>query len=332
MRLPVHLAATAVYLPRRRVPAEELDEQLGWKPGTAYERNRVRHRYFVSDDETASFMGSTALAEAMDKAGCKAWDLDAILFTGVMSEQPMPSTAILIHKRLGCRVSGTTCLDVNASCAGFLKATEIAASGIHSGLWRRVGVVSVELSSKGLRWDDPDTCTLFGDGAAAAIFEAPEGGSDGAILAIRSETYSGGADFCQMRAGGSRFNVRTPPEEFEDYLFQMKSRPLLRLVQQQFPRFLEEILAEARDQHHAPVRLVIPHQASAVGLAFLAKQLEHHQIPHLDILSEFGNQVSASIPFALHHSIARNLLHRGDTALLVGTAAGVTFSATLLNY
>lgn len=312
-----------MYVPKQAVSAADLDARLGVAPGTCLAQNGVAMRYFVDETESASMMGAAAIERALAAASLDVSSLDAILFSGVMSEQPMPSTAILIHQRLGARTSGTACFDINASCAGFLRGMEMAAAGIQSGLWKRVAVVAVELSSKGLRWNDLDTCTLFGDGAAAAIFESSK--DDSAILAIRSETLSQGADLCQMRAGGSRYNVRTPPPEFDDYLFAMKGRPLLRLVQQHFPAFLRELL-------EAPVQLVIPHQASAVGLAFLRKELAAYEVPAIEILPSFGNQVSASIPFALHHAISTGVLKRGDTALLVGTAAGVTMNGIVFRY
>ncbi|MBM3767571.1 MAG: beta-ketoacyl-ACP synthase III [Acidobacteria bacterium] len=324
MSLSIRIAGVGVYVPKQAVSAADLDARLGVAPGTTLAQNGVAMRYFAHEDETASFMGAAAIERALLQSSLDVSCLDAILFSGVMSEQPMPSTAILIHQRLGARAQGTACFDINASCAGFLRGMEMAAAGIQSGIWKRVAVVSVELSSKGLRWSDFDTCTLFGDGAAAAVFEASNDAS--AILAIRSETLSQGADLCQMRAGGSRFNVRTPPPEFDDYLFAMKGRPLLRLVQQNFPRFLGELLTET------PVQLVIPHQASAVGLAFLRKELAPHGLPAIEILPSFGNQVSASIPFALHHAIASGALKRGDTALLVGTAAGVTMNGIVFRY
>jgi 3-oxoacyl-[acyl-carrier-protein] synthase-3 len=331
MRLPIRLAGSGVYIPRQVVTAADLDSRLGLAPGTALARNGVAGRHFADESETASMMGAAAIERALAAAGMEAASLDAILFSGVMSEQPMPSTAIIIHQRLGCRAERTTCFDINASCAGFLKGMETAATGILAGLWRRAAVVAVEIASKGLRWDDLDTCTLFGDGAAAAIFEQSHDGAAGEILAVRSQTFSEGAELCQMRAGGSRFNVRTPPPCFDDYLFSMKGRPLLSLVQKHFPAFLDELIEESL-RLDAPVKLVVPHQASAIGLAFLRKQLARHGLAAIDILAEFGNQVSASIPFALHHAICRRRLQRGDIALLVGTAAGVSMNGILLRY
>ena len=313
------------------VTASDLDVRLNLPPGSTLARNGVATRYFADETETASMMGSMALQRALAAASLEAASLDAIIFSGAMSEQPMPSTAILIHQRLRCRVEDTTCFDINASCAGFLKGIEIATSGLATGLWRRTAIVAVEIASKGLRWEDTDTSTLFGDGAAAAIFEHASENDSSEILAIRNQTFSDAADLCEMRAGGSRFNVRTPPLNEDDYLFSMKGRRLLTLVQKHFPAFLDELIKTSA-RLDAPVSLVIPHQASQIGLAFLMKQLAAHSLPAIDILAEFGNQVSASIQFALHHAICRGQLRRGQTALLIGTAAGVTMNGVLLRY
>jgi 3-oxoacyl-[acyl-carrier-protein] synthase III len=322
MILPVRLEGTGAYLPAEIVSAEELDRRLGVAPGTVLARNGVRKRHFAGPEETASAMAAEAVRRALAAAGLSVESLDAIVFAGVMSEQPMPSTAVLIHRRLGARADGVTCLDVNASCAGFMKGLEMAGAGIACGLWRQVAVVAAELSSKGLRWEDLDTCTLFGDGAAAAIVGAAANGSG--ILAVRNATYSEGAELSEMRAGGSRFNMRTPPGSADDYLFAMDGRALLRLVRRHFPAFLDELLRH-------PVDVVIPHQASAAGLALLRKHLAGRAAV-VDVLEETGNQVSVSIPYALDCAVRRGQLQRGQTALLVSTAAGVMFSGMVIRY
>lgn len=326
MQIPVRLLGTGAYLPAECVTAAQLDQRLGLAPGTALARNGVWTRYFVNETETASAMSESAIRQALGEAGLAASDLDAILFSGVMSEQPMPCTAVLIHKRLGGRNEGVTCFDINASCGGFLKGLEVAAAGIQCGLWRRAAVVAAELASKGLRWDDPDTCTLFGDGAAAAVL-GPAADGEG-IVVSRAATWSEGSPLSAMVAGGSRYNMRTPPPDPDDYLFTMHGRALLRLIQTHFSPFLEELLLPE-------VRLIVPHQASAVGLAFLRKHLANRRLPApavIDILRETGNQVSVSVPFALDRAIRTGALRRGDTALLLCTAAGVAFSGVVLRY
>jgi 3-oxoacyl-[acyl-carrier-protein] synthase-3 len=330
MSWPVRILGTGAVQPATVVTAEDLDRRLGQPAGSCLARNGVRARHFVDASDTASAMSAAAIERALAAAGLLSVDLDAILFSGVMSEQPMPSTAVLIHRRLGARSEGVTCFDINASCVGFLKACEVAANGIAAGLWRRVAVVAAELASKGLNWNDLDTCTLFGDGAAAAILGRAEASDGSAFLAIRSALYSEGAEASVMAAGGSRFNIRTPPPSPDDYLFHMHGHRLLRLTQQHLPEFLEDLLTAAPD-----VALIVPHQASAIGLAFLQRLLAERgtpSLPFVDILAEKGNQVSASLPTALDRAIRTHRLERGSTALLIATGAGLALSGIVLRY
>ena len=325
MFLSVRLLGSGAFIPDCRVTADDLDRKLGLKPGTALARNGVRTRYFANETETASVMSARAIQQALEAAGLSADDLDAILFSGVMSEQPMPATAVLIHKQLRCGNAAMTCFDINASCIGFLKGFEIAANAIHNGMWRRVAIVAAEIASKGLNWKDTDTCTLFGDGSGAVILGPST--DDSGILVSRSMTVSEGSDLCVMRAGGSRYNMRTPPPDELDYLFAMNGRGVLRLIRSELPPFYESVLADAGGD----VSLIVPHQASAVGLAYFRKVLAR-KIPVIEILSEYGNQVSASLPVALDRAIRKNAIQRGDKVMLLGTAAGLAMSGIVFRY
>ena len=49
-----------------------------------------------------------------------------------------------------------------------------------------------------------------------------------------------------------------------------------------------------------------------------------------DILADYGNQVSASLPTALDHAVRTGRLGPGRTALLLGTGAGVARAALVM--
>jgi 3-oxoacyl-[acyl-carrier-protein] synthase-3 len=335
MFLPVRIWGTGTVLPAQCVTAEELDARLDLPPGTTLSRNGVRTRFFACEEETSSAMSAAAIREALEAAGLDTGALDAILFSAVMSEQPLPSTAVRIHQRLEGVRNDVVCFDVNASCAGFFKLLELAAHGIHAGSWRCVAIVAAEIASKGLNWSDLDTCTLFGDGAAAAILGPAADGEVAGIVAARHVTISEGFDLSSMRAGGSRYNVRTPPPRHDDYLFAMNGRGLLRLTDSHLPQFVDALMNDAGDE----LSLIVPHQASSIGLAYLRRLRDAHlprpggePIPIVEILPEFGNQVSASMPTALDRAIRSGMLQRGQTALLIGTAAGLALCGIVLRY
>jgi 3-oxoacyl-[acyl-carrier-protein] synthase-3 len=51
---------------------------------------------------------------------------------------------------------------------------------------------------------------------------------------------------------------------------------------------------------------------------------------YVDMVSSHGNMVSASVPYALIHSIESGAVHEGSRILLCGTAAGLSFNALAL--
>ncbi|MEK7394781.1 MAG: 3-oxoacyl-[acyl-carrier-protein] synthase III C-terminal domain-containing protein, partial [Fibrobacterota bacterium] len=77
---------------------------------------------------------------------------------------------------------------------------------------------------------------------------------------------------------------------------------------------------------------LVPHQASRHAIDSLSNQVGFGTDRRIDIFSTRGNQVSASIPTALHLGIQSGRILSGQRILLAGTSAGVSFGAALLEH
>lgn len=328
---PVRVLGTGVHEPALVVTSAELDERYGRAPGTSAARSGVTCRRWAGPDETSSAMAASAVGGALRAAGLDVGDLDALVVSAVAPEQPMPTTAVLTLAALGAPGGRTEAFDVNASCVGFLTGLGIAAAGIASGRWERVAVVATEIASKGLDHAETESSALFGDGAAAVVLGPAGPGQSSAVLASRSATWPEAWRACRIEAGGTRWNTLTPPPDPAAYLFRMDGAVLLRHVARTVPAFLRDVEQRAGIAP-ADVDVLVPHQASAVGLRYLRERTGVRAEAVVDVLADHGNQVSASVPTALHHAVASGRLRRGDTALLLGTGAGLTVSATVLRY
>lgn len=336
--LSVRIAATGVSTPERVITSTALDDQYGRAAGTTQARSGVVARRWVAPGVTTSAQAAAAVRSALDRAGWDVTELDALVVTSAVPEQPMPTTAVLTLGALGIGGGAVEAVDVNMACLGFLKGLQVAAQHIALGSWRRVAVVSSELASRGLNHADIESSALFGDGAGAAVLEAtPREGPVGeatfasALVATRFATYPQGAHLCEIAAGGTRRNVFDPPADDTDYLFRMNGPGVMKLAMRHLPPFLDRVLDEA-GVARADLSLVVPHQASGLGLRYLREKLGFPPGQVVDILATHGNQVSASIPTALDAAIASGRLHRGDLVLLLGTGAGLTLGAVLLRY
>jgi 3-oxoacyl-[acyl-carrier-protein] synthase-3 len=328
MAIALTIRGTGVYAPRRRVGSAEIDARMGRPEGWTEQQFRIRERGVAAPDETSSFMGAEAGRAALQAAGWAAEDLDLIVGACGVMEQPIPGVAPLVQRRLGLGASGTPAFDVNATCLSFLLAIDVVALGMAAGRWRRVLIVSSDIASAALDFSDPEASVIFGDGAAAVAVEA---GGEGSLASLRFETYGEGADLCRLEAGGTRLR---PHEDLPGFLaearFRMDGPGVFRAVGKRLAR-TAAAAAEAAGLGLDQIDLVIPHQASAPGLALLGRMLGLADRT-VDIFADTGNQIAASLPTALHAAAATGRLKRGDHCLLIGTSAGVSLGAAVLRW
>ena len=329
MTRDVRILGTGKYLPKRAVTAKDLDKRLGKADGWVERKSGVAVRYFV-EHETASYMGARAAMDALQAAGVAKSDVDCIVCASAVAEQPIPATAVLIQRQLGLEYSGIPAFDVNATCLGFLTALDMLSYLIDAGRYRRVLLVSSEVASAGLNWQQHESCILFGDGAAAVVLGEGDGRSR--IAASRMETYSAGAAYSEIRGGGTAY----PPERYNErtraeYLFDMDGKKIFRLASQMLPAFMDRLLAEAGCRI-GELHKVIPHQGSAMAMRLLQSKLDISDGQMLNIIANHGNTISASIPMGLHEGISSGSIRRGDRIALLGVAAGMSLGGMVLDY
>jgi 3-oxoacyl-[acyl-carrier-protein] synthase III len=319
------LRGTGIGLPRTRVSSAALDRDIGKKEGWLEATCGVRERY-VCDAETQDELATLAARDAITEAGIPAASIDLLIFASAIPKYSIPTTAPLIARHLGISNGGCATLDVNSTCLSFLSGFDIATAMISAGRYRRALVVSSEIASRALPWRTaPATAGLFGDGAAAAVLTTPDTDQTSAIRAILFETHHDGYEACQLAAGGTGIDFHREPERFAaGSFFHMNGRDLFKLTAARFPDFVDRLLGRAQWRHQ-DVDVVIPHQASALALAHLVKRCGFARDKVVDIVSNHGNQVAASIPTALHYARRQGLINRGSKVVLLGTSAGVAF-------
>ncbi|PTM59854.1 beta-ketoacyl-ACP synthase III [Desmospora activa] len=330
MEREIQIITTGKYLPERVVTSAMLDKNLGLPQGWSYKASSVRTRHYVTS-ETASEMGALAAEKALSQAGLTIQDIDCLIAVSGTMEQAIPCNAALLHRRLIPDGNHPIpAFDINATCLSFLTGLDLASHAIHAGQYRRVLLISSEIASIGLNWDQQKSCVLFGDGAAAVVVQATPLGHSSRILATHMQTYSQGADYTQIRGGGTKHHPRTnPPPGY--FLFDMDGKGVYRLVSRYLPAFVEQLLNRA-DVDIADLDLVIPHQASGMAMELLRKKLGIPGEKYMSILENHGNVIAASLPMALHEAIQQGRLQRGSRVMILGTSAGTSLGGVVLEY
>jgi 3-oxoacyl-[acyl-carrier-protein] synthase III len=323
------IAGLGHYLPERVVMNDELEALCKLPPGWIQKHNGVCERRRVSG-ETSSYMAAQAAREALDEAGMRLGDIDLILNASGTPEQAIPDTGALIQRELGLGSSGIASMSIHATCLSFIAALDMSAALLASGRYQRILIAGADIASCALNPDEPESATLMGDAAAAAVVTATPAGEASMLHAALFRTYGDGADFTAIRGGGSRRHPHNPLTTPEDNLFHMDGPGVLRMARKYSEEYLEA-LRPGLSRGLGSIDVVVPHQASKIGLMMLTRfGWPDHRI--MRTIEWLGNCVAASIPVTLYDAVRRGRIQRGDEVLLVGTGAGLSLGGIILTY
>lgn len=330
------IISSGSYLPQKIRTSLEIDSFLKLKPGSAESMSGVRERRVADSVETTSKMGSLALEDALTRAGLKIEDIDAVICASGSAEQEIPCTAALLLRHFNKPNLPVAGFDLNATCLSFVTALDCAASLIETNRYKRIAIVSSEISSVGLNPKQHEAYALFGDGAAAIIIERTPEGESSRVLSAHMKTYPAGSEFCKIVGGGSKlhpskFSTEELIDTLPQFLFHMDGRKVFKLVLETIPEFFEWALRETK-LNLDEINLFIPHQASASGMELVRRKLKIDKTKYMDILSDHGNMIAASIPLALHYAITQQKIKRGDKVFLLGTSAGMSIGSVCFEY
>ena len=329
VNLPLKIIGLGRYLPARVVPSSELEKICKLPAGWVERHNGVRERRWVTD-ETSSYMAAQAAREALDEAGLKPSDLSLILNASGTGEQAIPDTGALIQRQLGLGKSGIPAMTVHNTCLSFVAAMDVAANFLNAGRYKNILIASADVASCGINPKEPESASLVGDAAAAVVVTRSGAGDQSMVHNAHLKTYGDGAYLTAIMGGGSARHPAKPNHNPDDDLFHMDGPAVLRMVRGIAADYLDE-LYPGLSKGLGDIDVVVPHQASKVGLMMLSR-FGWPQERIMSTLETLGNCVAASIPSTLYQAVRDGRIQRGDKVLLVGTGAGLSIGGLVMTY
>jgi len=307
----VSITGLAFHVPTRVMTNDELAAMVDTSDEWIRERTGICERRIAGESEGLADVSFPACVEALERAGVQAADIDLLIVATVTPDMAFPSTAAILADRLGARDAAA--YDLAAGCTGFVYALAQAHGMLASGLCRRVLVVGADLLSKIVDWGDRSTAVLFGDGAGVVVLERV--GRPGFLAFELGADGSGGPQLYQPKGGYVHMNGRE--------VFKFATRVLVASAQ----KILDECGLAVED-----VDLYVPHQANT--------RIIDHAVAKLGIPKErvvvnvdrYGNTSSASIPLALGEAVAQGRVNEGDTVLMTGMGAGLTWGSAVIDW
>jgi len=290
-------------------------------------RTGIKERRISKPDQGAAYFATRATKEALDRAAVSAEEVEAIIVATVTGDQVFPATSCLVQEALGAK--NAAAFDVGAACAGFIYATEIAASMIRSGSINNAVVVGVDVLTKLVDWTDRSTCILFGDGGGAIYMEGGE--EDRGLIATVIKSDGSGARHIHMKVGGSLSPASKIAEsELSPYLY-MAGQEVYRFAVKAMTDSCCSVLAKA-GMTVDEIDLFVPHQAN---LRIISSASERLGLPHEKVyvnVQKYGNMSAGSIPVALYEAEQEGRLKKGDVVMTVGFGAGLVWGANIIRW
>lgn len=106
-------------------------------------------RYRISGDEKQISLAVSACQKALKNANITINNIDCIVSASAVGIQPIPCMAALIHEKIA-KGTSIPALDINTTCTSFITALDTMSYLLEAGRYKRVLIVSCDVSSRAL--------------------------------------------------------------------------------------------------------------------------------------------------------------------------------------
>ena len=313
------IIGTGAAHPKCAVSNQMLEQFLETTDEWITERTGIKERCVISSEKLED-LATEAANKALEDAGLTAADIDYIICSNVVNEYVTPALSCIIQGKLGA-----TCptLDINAACAGFLFALDMAEDKLKCKKAKNILIICAEEPSRMVSWQNRSTCVLFGDGAGAAV--VTEGDE---LKAIRLTTSSL-TDVLYYQRSLEPTPYITKEENFEPLV--MKGREVFKHAVTNSCRDIRKLLSEtglaAED-----IKYFVLHQANRRIIDSIRGFLgvDEERVPHN--VERYGNISSAALPALLDELNRAGKLQKGDKLVFSAFGAGFTTGGCIIEW
>lgn len=280
-------------LPSKKVHTDDYIQYFG--------ENKIKHfkettgietRYLSNGKQTASDLCYVAARELLKYKGLEGKDIDALIFMTQFPDYKIPSTAFVLHKRLGIKQE---CLvfDVNLGCSAFVNGLYLLSGLIQCGAVKKALLLIGDAELEHPIYDDISFSAMFGDSGAACLLENGPGKIYGII-----KSEGNGYNVMVTPYPGARFPKEYPDKQ-EDGLFKKMAGDDTFLfsiteVPKLFKQFFKQFCCDWDDFDYC-----VLHQANLFVMKHIAKRIKLPEEKMVVSIDKFGNTDGSSIPLGI---------------------------------
>ena len=323
--VPASIMGTGMYVPQKVLTNDDISKMVETSDEWIRERTGIQRRHLAEKGELTSDGAEKAGREALEDAGVAPEDLDMVIVATNSPDTIFPGVAPKVQGRLGASRAGA--FDVQSGCTGGVYAMALAASGIASGIWKKVLVIGAEVLSPLIDFTDRNTCVLFGDGAGAMVIGAAE---EGAGRFLSADLRSDGTKHDQITFPGGLVENPASPETLEKglHFVNMKGNDVFRFVNRIIPPFLRQFCLDSGIEPE-DIEWWFFHQANQRIIERAAERLGIQPEKVIINIDEYGNTSAASVFIALYEFLREGRVQKGERLLFTAFGAGMTYGGII---
>lgn len=327
----INILGTGSYAPELCITNDDMAKVVETNDEWISTRTGIKSRHY-SNGELTWQMGAKAAKKAIEAAGISPEEIGLVIFSTITNDFLTPSCACMVQNEVGA--VNAAAFDLNAACTGFVYSLDTAKRFLQTDDNMKYAlVVSAEVLSRIVDYNDRTTCVLFGDGAAAAVVERSE-----KMYSSYLAADGNGGKFLYARNLTSTHPFRTNREDNygEDfaldngYLFQ-DGKEVYKFATKALPTASSKA-AEKIGFDIKEIDWFIPHQANIRIIETAAKNFGVSMDKFIINLDKYGNTSSASMPIAFDEAVRGGRIQKGQKLCFVGFGAGLTLGAIILEY
>ncbi len=322
------ILGTGMFLPEKRLTNFDLEKMVDTTDEWITTRSGIKERRIVEPHQKLSDIAVPAARMAIENAGLKPEQINAIILATFTPDRPISATACIIQHKLGC--VNAAAMDVEVACSGFVYATSIAHQFIATGSMDYVLVIGADILSKVLDFTDRNTCVLFGDGAGAVVMGPARNDKEGVI-----DTYLGadgsGSEHIQIPAGGTEMPTSEETVKNRMHFVKINGKEVFKFSTRIVGDMIDTVLTR-NNLTLNDVSLIIPHQANIRIIESAAKRFDCPMEKFFVNLDKYGNTVAGTIPICIHEALQQKRLKEGDLVLFAGFGGGLTYGLVAMRW
>lgn len=327
----VKISGVACAVPERVIKASEHIEEFGSDVVEKFVKMvGVKERHVSDSNQTSSDLCFVAAKNLMQSLNWEPSSIDALIFVTQTPDYLSPSTACVLHKRLGIS-ENCVAFDINLGCSGYVYGLFTVGSIMQSPAINRV-LLLVGETSEFISTKDKAMAMMFGDAGSATALEKTVDSKINYLLKTdgnRYDTLIVPAGRRRNPVGDSKPKQRDDGSITSDFNIWMNGQDVFNFTMSDVPKAFKEfydcfgVTADDFD-------FFIPHQANLFIQRHLAKKIKVPLEKMPVSIDRYGNTSNCSIPITLIDMCTNNKV--GDRLKLLVSGFGVGLSWGVVSF